>query len=59
MVPACSASISAASSTTGPRAMLIRNALGFISFSSRLLISLRVASDSGTTITTKSASASN
>ncbi|MNJ80891.1 hypothetical protein D3C77_794410 [compost metagenome] len=58
MVPFCSASTSAASSTTGPRAMLIRNALGFISFSSRVLISLRVASDNGTTMTTKSASAS-
>src|SRR5690606_10050064 len=55
----CSASTSAASSMTGPRATLTRIALGFIRASSRRPISLCVRSLSGTTTQTKSASPSN
>ena len=54
-----SARISAASSTIGPRAVLIRNAVGFISANSRSLIMWRVSSLSGGCNETKSERASN
>ena len=55
IVPADSASYSAASSTSPPRAQLIRRRLFFVSFSESALMMLRVLSVSGVCRVMKSA----